>query len=45
MLAYGKIQELLGTDSENLLGFKNPKVSKDQLHLPGADFVDRRLFV
>lgn len=41
MLNYGKIQEILGKDSETLLGFKNPKVSKDQLHLPGADFVDR----
>ena len=38
---FGKIQELLGKDSEHLLGFKNPKVSRDQLHLPGPDFVDR----
>ncbi len=41
MLNFGKIQELLGKDSETLLGFKNPKVSKDQLHLPGPDFVNR----
>lgn len=41
MLNYGKIQEVLGKDAESLLGFKNPKISKDTLHLPGADFVDR----
>ncbi len=41
MLNFGKIQELLGKDSESLLGFKNPKVGKEQLHLPGPDFVDR----
>ncbi|MGZ3706653.1 MAG: class I fructose-bisphosphate aldolase [Bdellovibrionota bacterium] len=38
---FGKIQEILGKESDSLLGFKNPKVSKDQLHLPGPDFVDR----
>ncbi|MGZ3662760.1 MAG: class I fructose-bisphosphate aldolase, partial [Bdellovibrionota bacterium] len=41
MLNFGKIQEILGKESDSLLGFKNPKVSKDQLHLPGPDFVDR----
>jgi class I fructose-bisphosphate aldolase len=41
VLNYAKIQEVLGKDSEGLLGFKNPKVSKEQLHLPGPDFVDR----
>ena len=41
MLNYGKIQELLGKESEHLLGFKNPKISKDQLHLPSSDFVDK----
>lgn len=41
MLNYGKIQELVGKDAEALLGFNNPKVSKDKLHLPGPDFVDR----
>ncbi|HEY8278504.1 MAG TPA: class I fructose-bisphosphate aldolase [Bdellovibrionota bacterium] len=38
---YAKIQEVLGKDSSSLLGFKNPKVSKDQLHLPGSDWVER----
>jgi len=41
MLSYGKIQETLGKESENLLGFNNPKISKDKLHLPSPDFVDR----
>jgi class I fructose-bisphosphate aldolase len=37
------IQQLLGPDAESLLGFKNPKISKERLHLPGHDFVDRIL--
>jgi fructose-bisphosphate aldolase, class I len=41
MLNYGKIQEILGKDAENLLGFSSPKVSKDQLHTPSPDWVDR----
>ena len=35
------IEELLGDKAQSLLGFNNPKVSKDQLHLPGPDWVDR----
>jgi len=35
------IQSLLGDKSESLLGFNSPKISKDRLHLPGSDFVDR----
>lgn len=41
MLSYGQIQEQLGKDSENLLGFKNPKIKKEQLHLPSADWVSQ----
>lgn len=41
MLSYGQIQEQLGKDSENLLGFKNPKIKKEQLHLPSADWVTK----
>jgi class I fructose-bisphosphate aldolase len=37
----GKIEELLGDKAELLLGFKNPKVPKERLHLPGPDWVDR----
>ena len=36
-----KIEKLLGDKADYLLGFKNPKISKQRLHLPGADFVDR----
>ncbi len=36
-----KIQELLGKDADSLLGHKCKTVNKDQLHLPGPDFVDR----
>jgi len=35
------IEQLLGSKAESLLGFKNPKIAKERLHLPGPDFVDR----
>ena len=35
------IEQLLGTKAESLLSFKNPKIAKERLHLPGPDFVDR----
>src|SRR5271157_659944 len=35
------IEQLLGTKAESLLGFKSPKISKERLHLPGPDFIDR----
>jgi len=35
-----KIRELLGKDADNLLNYK-ALVSKEALHLPGPDFVDR----
>ncbi len=35
------IQSLLGDKAEFLLGFNSPKISKERLHLPGPDFVDR----
>lgn len=38
---YSKIQELLGADAESLLGHVSKTISKDNLHLPGSDFVDR----
>jgi len=37
----GKLAELLGDKAESLLGFTNPKVPKERLHLPGPDWVDR----
>ena len=36
-----RLEELLGAEADDLLGFSNPKISKDHLHLPGSDFVDR----
>ena len=35
------IEQYLGAKSEALLGFKNPKIAKERLHLPGPDFIDR----
>src|SRR4051795_7546315 len=35
------IEQLLGDKAESLLGFKQPKISKTRLHLPGPDVVDR----
>lgn len=39
-----KITELLGADADNLLKHQCKTVSKETLHQPGADFVDR-LFI
>ena len=36
----GNIESLLGNDAEDLLTYK-AKISKDTLHLPGRDFVER----
>jgi len=35
------IAQMLGDKAEYLLNFHNPKISKDRLHLPGPDVVDR----
>src|SRR5947199_3629803 len=37
----GKIEEVLGDDARDLLEHKCQTVPKEQLHLPGGDFVDR----
>jgi class I fructose-bisphosphate aldolase len=37
----GRLQEILGSDAEGLLSHQCKTISKDQLHLPGPDFVDR----
>ncbi len=37
----GSIEELLGADARSLLGHECRTVSRDQLHLPGSDFLDR----
>jgi class I fructose-bisphosphate aldolase len=36
-----QIAQLLGDKADYLLGFKNPKIAKERLHVPGPDFVDR----
>ncbi len=41
MLDLAKIQELLGEEAEFLLAFDSPKISRDRLHLPGPDWLDR----
>jgi len=35
------IRNLLGEEADELLNFNSPKISKDQLYLPGPDWVDR----
>ncbi|MSR88757.1 MAG: class I fructose-bisphosphate aldolase [Candidatus Margulisbacteria bacterium] len=40
-MSYQSIQSILADQSEYLLGFNTPKVSKELLHVPGSDFVDR----
>jgi class I fructose-bisphosphate aldolase len=36
-----KIQDLLGAEAESLLNHECKTISKDNIHLPGGDFVDR----
>ncbi len=40
-LNINEIAELLGNEAENLLNHQCKTIPKDQLHLPGSDFVDR----
>ncbi len=35
------IRELLGEEAESLLGHESKTITKDQLILPGPDFIDR----
>jgi len=37
----GNIETYLGAKAEYFLGYKNPKIAKERLHLPGPDFIDR----
>jgi fructose-bisphosphate aldolase, class I len=39
------IEQLLGAKADTLLGFKNPKISKERLHVPGPDFIDQNYAV
>lgn len=38
---YSEIQQILGTEAENLLAFNSPKISKDLLHIPSPDSIDK----
>ncbi len=40
-LSTDRISELLGQDSETLLNFSTPAISKERLHVPSPDFVDK----
>src|SRR5687767_15342405 len=40
-LDFSRIQEFLGGDAEMLLGHVSKTIKKEDLHLPGGDFVDR----
>ncbi len=40
-LSLSRIEELLGQDSNSLLGHVSKTVDKSQLHLPGPDFMER----
>src|SRR6201998_2482198 len=37
----GRIREILGSDADGLLSHQCKTISKDKLHLPGPDFIDR----
>ncbi len=41
MALIDRIVELLGDQTDYYLGFNQPKIPKDQLHLPGPDWIDR----
>src|SRR6201994_4791644 len=45
MATKNQISDLLGKDADNLLNYSAKGFSKDKLHLPGPDFVDRILSV
>lgn len=40
-LGITEISDLLGNEADSLLNFKNPAISRDHLHVPGPDYVDR----
>ncbi len=38
---FGQIEALLGAEASNLLGFNQPKITREHLHLPGPDTIDQ----
>jgi class I fructose-bisphosphate aldolase len=43
-MSYNKILEILGDNADELLQHKCKTISKDQLHLPGPDYVERVMY-
>lgn len=41
MMNYDEIVKLMGTENENLFSHTCTKVSKENMHLPGEDFIER----
>jgi class I fructose-bisphosphate aldolase len=41
MHSYSQLQTILGPKAKTILEFNSPKIAKEQLHLPGADWVER----
>jgi len=39
--SFSRIQDILGAEADDLLGFDKPAISRDRLHVPGPDWVDR----
>src|SRR5918912_628844 len=37
----GRIEEILGAEAESLLTYQSKTIPKENLHLPGPDFIDR----
>ena len=40
-MSTSRLEELLGDDAQSLLQHQSQTVTKDNLHLPGPDFIDR----
>ena len=39
-MSFSNIQTVLGSESEELLGFASPKIKKDRLHVPSPELID-----
>ena len=40
-MSFNKIEELLGAHKDSLLNHECKTISKEMIHLPGGDFIDR----
>ncbi len=41
MSELSRLVDIIGDEADDLLGFDAPKISRDRLHVPGPDWVDR----